>query len=239
MFLVSYCNSLFPIQWSQMLSREWRCSWSSANRRCSNYVWVIDNFIAHWGAPYIRDLTAVTNQHYAYSSPLLMSNVLDWDMTFTRDRFYAYATNTVIIISISTDSTYKWAIRKPYSVTVKSFMHHTAYEYIAARIGLVNCMLCTHGWIELMMQLLAWNKKILDGKCTEVAHNAGHAYEDLRKGLNVSKHRFLFGNRIIHMREQTRRVSTTLSILHELSMCQMIIQYFCQVQICGTINADT
>ena len=24
-------------------SREWRCSWSSANRRCSNYIWVIDN----------------------------------------------------------------------------------------------------------------------------------------------------------------------------------------------------
>ena len=31
---------------SQMLSREWRCSWSSADRRCSNYIWVIDNFIA-------------------------------------------------------------------------------------------------------------------------------------------------------------------------------------------------
>ena len=27
-------------------SREWRCSWSSADRRCSNYIWVIDNFIA-------------------------------------------------------------------------------------------------------------------------------------------------------------------------------------------------
>ena len=40
-----------------MLSREWRCSWSSADRRCSNYIWVIDNFIAYWGASYIRDFT--------------------------------------------------------------------------------------------------------------------------------------------------------------------------------------
>ena len=57
MFLVSTCSCLCPIQWSQVLSREWRCSWSSADRRCSNYICVIDNFIAHQGATYIRDLT--------------------------------------------------------------------------------------------------------------------------------------------------------------------------------------
>ena len=57
MFLVSSCSSLCPIQWNQVLSREWRCSWSSADRRCSNYIWVIDNFIAYCGASYIRDLT--------------------------------------------------------------------------------------------------------------------------------------------------------------------------------------
>ena len=53
MFLVSSCSCLCPIQWS----REWRCSWSSADRRCSNYIWVINNFIAYQGATYIRDLT--------------------------------------------------------------------------------------------------------------------------------------------------------------------------------------
>ena len=31
----------------QVLSREWRCSWSSADRRSSNYIWVIKNFIAY------------------------------------------------------------------------------------------------------------------------------------------------------------------------------------------------
>ena len=35
------------IPWNQTSSRGWRCSWSSADRRCSNYIWVIDNFIAY------------------------------------------------------------------------------------------------------------------------------------------------------------------------------------------------
>ena len=41
MFLVSSCSCRCPVHWSQVLSREWRRSWSSANRRCSGYIWVI------------------------------------------------------------------------------------------------------------------------------------------------------------------------------------------------------
>ena len=55
MFLVSSCSCHCPIHWSQVLNWEWRCSWGSANRRCSNHIWVINNFIAYWGASYIRD----------------------------------------------------------------------------------------------------------------------------------------------------------------------------------------
>ena len=44
------------IYWTQVLSWEWRCSRSSADRWCSNYIWVINNFIAYWGASYIRGL---------------------------------------------------------------------------------------------------------------------------------------------------------------------------------------
>ena len=29
-----------------LLTVEWRCSWSSADRRCSNDIWMINNFIA-------------------------------------------------------------------------------------------------------------------------------------------------------------------------------------------------
>ena len=57
MFLVSSCSCLCPIHCSQVLSREWRCSWSSADRRCPSYIWVINNIIAHWGAAYISGLT--------------------------------------------------------------------------------------------------------------------------------------------------------------------------------------
>ena len=57
MILISSWSHLCSILWSQVLSREWRCSWSSADRRCSNYIWVIDSLIAYQGASYIRDLT--------------------------------------------------------------------------------------------------------------------------------------------------------------------------------------
>ena len=48
MFLGSACSCLRTIYWSQAFSEEWRCSWSSAERRCSNYIWVINNSIAYF-----------------------------------------------------------------------------------------------------------------------------------------------------------------------------------------------
>ena len=45
MFLVSSYTGLCPIHWSQVLSREWICSWSSADRRCSNYICMINNLM--------------------------------------------------------------------------------------------------------------------------------------------------------------------------------------------------
>ena len=56
MFLVSSCSCLCPVYWSHVSSWEWRCSWSSADRQCSNYIWVINNLIGHKGVTYIRDL---------------------------------------------------------------------------------------------------------------------------------------------------------------------------------------
>ena len=40
----------------------WRCSWSSTDRRCSNYIWVINNFIAYIAA-YIRGFTVMSICH--------------------------------------------------------------------------------------------------------------------------------------------------------------------------------
>ena len=83
MFLVSSCSFLSPIYWSHVLSWEWRCSWSSANRRCSNYIWVINNLIVHKGAPYIRDLTvfiilAPCRVVKRKSRSVQLSNELQW-----------------------------------------------------------------------------------------------------------------------------------------------------------------
>ena len=54
LILVSSRSCLCPIHWSQVLCQEWRCGWSSADRRCSNYIWVINNLIAYWGVLYWR-----------------------------------------------------------------------------------------------------------------------------------------------------------------------------------------
>ena len=59
MFLPLSCSCLCLIYWSQVWSREWRCRWSSADRRYSNYIWVFNKFMAYWGASYIRYLTVV------------------------------------------------------------------------------------------------------------------------------------------------------------------------------------
>ena len=54
---LSSCRCLQPIHWSlQVLRGEWNCSWSNADRRCSNYIWGINNFIAYKGATYNRGL---------------------------------------------------------------------------------------------------------------------------------------------------------------------------------------
>ena len=54
------------------LSWEWRCSWSSADRRCSNYICVINSLITYSGAAYIRDLTVLVSFRIA----LLYSTII-------------------------------------------------------------------------------------------------------------------------------------------------------------------
>ena len=38
MIPISSCSCLCPIRWSQVLSREWRCSWSNTDMRCSVFA---------------------------------------------------------------------------------------------------------------------------------------------------------------------------------------------------------
>ena len=59
--LISSRSCLWPVHWSQVLSRKWRCSWSSADRRCSNCISVINKFFAYWGVTNIRGLIVSHN----------------------------------------------------------------------------------------------------------------------------------------------------------------------------------
>ena len=51
---LKWLSSRLAIAFSQSIETR-----SSADRWCSNYIWVIKNFIANSGASYIRDLTVV------------------------------------------------------------------------------------------------------------------------------------------------------------------------------------
>ena len=80
MLLFSSCNWLCPIHISRVLIREWRCSWSSADRWCSNYIWVINNFIAYWDASLIRCFTVEMKLHAQYSSIHLKNSTTIWQL---------------------------------------------------------------------------------------------------------------------------------------------------------------
>ena len=64
MILVPSCSCLCPIHWSQVLSRQSRCSWSRSYRRCSSYIWVNHNsntfgatYVVRLDGKYIRSVT--------------------------------------------------------------------------------------------------------------------------------------------------------------------------------------
>ena len=57
------------IHWIKLLCRECRCSWRSADRRCSNYIWMKYNFIARCGS-YIIGLAVPPPQPQCYEYSL-------------------------------------------------------------------------------------------------------------------------------------------------------------------------
>ena len=59
MFPFLSCSCLWPIHWSHVSSREWRCSWGSADRQCSKlHLSDLQVYcLLRCGASYIRGLT--------------------------------------------------------------------------------------------------------------------------------------------------------------------------------------
>ena len=77
---------IFLVHWIHGLRREWRCSWSSTDRQCSNYIWVINNFIAYPGVPHIRGLGYIGSITFALQVP-----------------FHIYTWNPKLIINVPAD----------------------------------------------------------------------------------------------------------------------------------------
>ena len=81
---------------------EWRCSWSSADRRCSDYIWVINNCIDNKGATYIRCLTVscfITNQDDLLPDYVLLPAI--WScMWKTFPAFLCEISNTLVKIAL-------------------------------------------------------------------------------------------------------------------------------------------
>ena len=109
MILIWSCSFLCPIYWSWVLSWEWRCSWSSTDRLCSNYIWAINNFVACLGATYIRDLmvlylyctSLLCMSSCAIADPSLNTLRLWWDgQHFTDDIFKCIFYKQIFSVSI-------------------------------------------------------------------------------------------------------------------------------------------
>ena len=87
MFLLSSHSCLCTIYWSKVLSQEWRCNWSSADRRSSKYIWVINNFIVRragllwsqqdfewrWSVPLFKCLTVLEFSFILFDLCLLIT----------------------------------------------------------------------------------------------------------------------------------------------------------------------
>ena len=70
MSLVSACSCLCEIYWSQVLSWEWRCSWSSVDRRCSATSDQQFNCLLKWS--YIRELTVLFGSHFRFGWAVIL-----------------------------------------------------------------------------------------------------------------------------------------------------------------------
>ena len=97
----SSCSCLCPIYWSQVLSRELRCSWSSAGRRCSNYIWVINNLIAHQCASHIRDMTVSSMLLLAERSAVQRAVARILVMIYTFTEYYSGPHSAIKYLNLS------------------------------------------------------------------------------------------------------------------------------------------
>ena len=148
MFLISACRCLCAIYWSQTLSGVWRCSWSSAGRRCSNYIWVINNSIVFWSATYIRDLMVDKITH-----PLPNFNGCTVEFGEWISNFITHLSRHVDYLSLlglKLNHANKGGLWRPDEMDdIAQF-----YIFVIEKFGVLFQILCY--WIQTSMSLRLW-----------------------------------------------------------------------------------
>ena len=117
MLLESACSCLCATYWSQVLIGEWRCSWSSGDRRCSNYIWLINNSIAFKCVAYIRDLTVQSGHGIASinqcSGVIMRAMASQWICSGADQRKHGGSAWQAFVRGI-----HRWPVDSPHKVSV-------------------------------------------------------------------------------------------------------------------------
>ena len=77
-FSDSSCHCLCSIHWNLVISRQRRCSWSSADRRCSKYIWVIKLFYCLWRCALYQRFDGI--YEYMFTNLLISWSIITWHM---------------------------------------------------------------------------------------------------------------------------------------------------------------
>ena len=141
-----------------MFSREWRCSWSSTDSRCSNYIWVISIFTAYQGATYIRRFDDMFPFQLLWPSTILCDSWISWRhlkwLTKSRkiSRHLRQLSNTLTCII-------KWLVISPLTSTIFIYsIFHEIYTMFCCIRDME--MSKKHQSLRLALELLIENTQI-------------------------------------------------------------------------------
>ena len=148
MFLISSCNCLCPIHWSHVLSQEWRCSWSSADRQCSNYICVINNFITS-DVSYIRGLMVVK---IIKAKATLKKIILKYAITIVPTGCVCNTVRSQGICVITKVRCCIW-----YGTDILMIRSHIFQKYTTNRCSCCNC----NGIVELKLNWICYHMAML------------------------------------------------------------------------------
>ena len=144
MIFVSAWSCFCPIHCNWLSRWEWRCRCSNADMRCSNYMWVIMNLIASYGAAYITDLMVVSYLIYVGYTILCAIHGLIF-LTSSRNIWTHLFVNTYIFVSLG--------ILYYFVNCITIFGRNHLYTYVCKHT--ISLKTSTLWWIECRLKLIS------------------------------------------------------------------------------------